>query len=164
MQTRARKRRLDHDTATALASTDAMVRTETMQSLRFLPTAELASHAGAIADVIFGMLADSDTQVRYDALRLLHYDDFIGVLASDMLALVCSAVANMLTDAGDNGLVTRTLCKLKRKRARLHWATARVYRARPYARFWYDYVGEQLCAPGGVWAERDRAAFEEEFI
>ena len=29
------------------------------------------------------------------------------------------------------------------KRARLHWATARVYRARWYARFWYEDVVEQ---------------------
>jgi len=36
-----------------------------------------------------------------------------------------------------------TLGNLKRKRARLHWATVRVYRARWYARFWYEDVVEQ---------------------
>jgi len=29
---------------------------------------------------------------------------------------------------------------LKRKRARLHWAMARVYRVRRYGRFWYEDV------------------------
>jgi hypothetical protein len=51
-------------------------------------------------------------------------------------------------------------------RARRHWATARafvhVYLVRPYALFWHEFVGERLCAPGGKWAELDRAAFVEE--
>jgi len=63
---------------------------------------------------------------------------------------------------------TITLGNLKRRRARLHWVTARefvnVYLVRPYALFWHEYVGERLCAPGGKWVERDRAAFEDEFI
>ncbi len=32
-----------------------------------------------------------------------------------------------------------------------------------YATFWYKHVGKQLCAPGCKWANRDRAAFEDEF-
>lgn len=36
--------------------------------------------------------------------------------------------------------------------------------ARPYAICWNEFVGERLCAPGGKWAERDRAAFEDEFM
>jgi len=52
-------------------------------------------------------------------------------------------------------------------RARRRWATARafvqVYRVRPYALFWYADVGKQLCAPGGKWAQHDRAAFLAEF-
>ena len=50
---------------------------------------------------------------------------------------------------------------LTKKRARLHWATARVYRVRWYGRFWLEYVGEQA---GGGWAVHDLAAFESEFI
>ena len=57
-----------------------------------------------------------------------------------------------------------TLNNLKQMRARLHWATARVYRVHWYGRFWYEDVVEKLCTPGGVRAERDRAAFEAEFI
>jgi len=38
-----------------------------------------------------------------------------------------------------------------------------VYRVRWYGLFWYEDVVEKLCAPGGVWAERDQAAFEAEF-
>lgn len=49
-------------------------------------------------------------------------------------------------------------------RVRRLWLTAKalatVY---PYAIFWYCYVGKQLCAPGGKWAKRDRAAFVHEF-
>ena len=33
----------------------------------------------------------------------------------------------------------------------------------PYAIFWHAHACTQLCAPGGKWAERDRAAFEEAF-
>ncbi len=54
--------------------------------------------------------------------------------------------------------------QLKKARARRHWASARTFvQVYPYALFWHAYVGKQLCAPGGKWAERDRAAFEEEF-
>jgi hypothetical protein len=56
------------------------------------------------------------------------------------------------------------LAQLKKARARRHWATARAFvQVYPYALFWHAYVGKQLCAPGGKWAEHDRAAFEEEF-
>jgi hypothetical protein len=54
--------------------------------------------------------------------------------------------------------------QLKKARACCHWATARAFvQVYPYALFWHAYVGKQLCAPGGKWAERDRAAFEEDF-
>ncbi len=54
--------------------------------------------------------------------------------------------------------------QLKKTRARRYWATARVFvQVYPYALFWHAYVGKQLCAPCGKWAEGDRAAFEEEF-
>jgi hypothetical protein len=82
------------------------------------------------------------------------------------LALACSAVTKMLTDADDymREMARFALRKLKRQRARLHWVTARVYRARPYARFWHEYVGEKLYALGGVWTEHDSAAFAYEYI
>jgi len=56
----------------------------------------------------------------------------------------------------------------KHQRERHPWVTVRAFVklsfVRPYARFWHEYVGERLCAPGGKWAEGDRAAFEEESI
>ena len=130
---------------------------------KFEPAA-LASQAGAI----LGMLADSDAEVRYDALRMVD-SDTMGMLEAKALALACSAVANMLTDEWYDVryAAAKTLANLKQKRARLHWATARVfvhmYLVRPYVLFWHTYVGERLCAQGGKWAERDRVAFEEEF-
>ena len=54
--------------------------------------------------------------------------------------------------------------QLKKARARRHWATASAFvKVYPYALFWHAYVGKQLCAPGGKWAKRDRAAFEADF-
>ena len=51
-----------------------------------------------------------------------------------------------------------------RVRARRNWATARAFvRVYPYALFWHMSMCKQLCAPGGKWAERDRAAFEADF-
>ena len=61
------KRRWDHDTATALASTDVMVRAATVENLRFLPKAEFALHAGAIVNA----LTDADHRVRCAAARIL---------------------------------------------------------------------------------------------
>jgi len=132
---------------------------------KFKPAA-LTSQAGAI----LGMLMDSDAEVRYDALHMVD-SDTLGMLEPNALALACSAVTNMLTDEWYDvryaAAKTKTLANLKRKRALLHWATARVfvhmYLVRPYVLFWHTYVGARLCAPGGKWAERDRVAFEEEF-
>ena len=53
---------------------------------------------------------------------------------------------------------------LEKARARRNWAKVRaVVHVYPYAMFWYAHACAQLCAPGGAWAERDRAAFDEEF-
>ena len=30
----------------------------------------------------------------------------------------------------------------------------------PYTVFWHAHAGKRICAPGGKWAKRDRAAFE----
>ena len=54
---------------------------------------------------------------------------------------------------------------VQRVRARRNWAKARAFvRVYPYALFWHMSMCKQLCAPGGKWAERDRAAFEADFI
>ncbi len=53
---------------------------------------------------------------------------------------------------------------LREARARRHWAKVRaLVHVYPYAFFWYAHSCTQLCATGGAWAERDRAAFEDEF-
>lgn len=54
--------------------------------------------------------------------------------------------------------------QLKTARVRSNWAKARAFvRVYPYAIFWGEHSCVQLCAPGGKWAERDRAAFEADF-
>ena len=126
---------------------------------------QLSSHAGAVV----GMLSDVVAGVRYDALRVFDSDS-MRMLAPDVVALAYNVVTKMLTDEDDlvRREATHALGKLKRERTRRRWGTARafvhIYLVRPYALFWHAYVGEQLCAPGGKWAERDRAEFENEFI
>ena len=57
-----------------------------------------------------------------------------------------------------------TLERLKKSRAHRHWALMRAaIRVRPYALFWYMYVGTKMCAPGGKWAAHDRVNFEADF-
>ena len=142
-----------------LTDTDLNVHYAAVATLRKVDKAALTLHVGAIV----GMLGDSMT--RRAAIRLLASVE-MGMLAPDVLEPAIVAVTNRLADADFyiRDAATVTLINLKHRRARLHWATARVYRTRPYARFWYEYVVERLCAPGGVWAERDRAAFEAEFV
>lgn len=51
-----------------------------------------------------------------------------------------------------------------RARALVHWKTMRFsVKTHPYAWHWYEHICTQLCAPGGMWAERDRAAFQVDF-
>ena len=91
-------------------------------------------------------------------------------MAVESLALACGAVANMPAELYDYMcfVVAATLCELKRTRVRLDCATKRAYvqmrLVRPYALVWLEFAGKRLCATGGKWAERDRAAFEKEFI
>ena len=158
-----------HTNAIAALLTDAVpfVRCAAVKALGKLHPATLALHTGAITDAIFDLLADGDWEIRLAAYRLIDPQDELGMLPPDALAWAISVVKDtVLTErhvwVRDKAI--RTLRALKRKRARLHWATARVYRVRRYGRFWYEDVVVKLCAPGGVWAERDRAAFEAEFI
>jgi len=128
------------------------VRYVAVAALGNLGDAALDSYAGAIAGLIMEPVSDAHRK------------------AVQFLALACGAVANMLTDTllDVRDAARGTLSKLKRTRARLHWATARAYvqhkLVRPYALFWLEYICERLCAPDGKWAEADRAAFETDFI
>ena len=205
------KRRWYHDTATGLASTDAMVRAETAEmlsslladpdedvrrealvSIRRLTLTRYIGHAlTSTTSAIVGLLSSPDRDVRETALKALTYlgdaalASYTGAIAglitvpvSDArcmavksLALAVGAVANV--PAQDYSyhmcfVVAETLCDLKRTRVRLDCATMRfklqMRLVRPYALVWLEYAGKRLCTPGGKWAERDRAAFEKEFI
>ena len=151
-----------------LEDTEIYVTSMAVRALVGFDQAALASHAGAIAHDVLCMLTNPNVIVRYDALRLSE-SVALGMLTPDVFARMRSAVAHMLTDTewGMRIAAEWALFGLKTHKARAHWAIARafvqVYRVRPYALFWHAYAGEILCAPGGKWAERDRAAFEAEF-
>jgi HEAT repeat protein len=155
---------------------NSMVRTQAAKVIIILEEAQTALHAGAIVS----MLTHIDAAVRRDAFKLVARKLAAGnfkLVASntdakrtpeEALALVISAIANMhttgeLNDWAWSGI--NTLRTLKTMLARMHWATARVYRpvARWYGWVWYEEACKSLYAPGGKWAERDRAAFEDEF-
>jgi vacuolar protein 8 len=86
-----------------------------------------------------------------------------------------------LLSAGDSGNDARSLKRevayllqrlahsgytqnIQQARARNHWAIARAFvNMHACATFWYAHICKQLCAPGGKWAESDRASFEEDF-
>ena len=149
-----------------LEDTDLCVSSIAVRALVGLDQGTLASHAGAIARAMLGMLVNPKVTVRYDALRLSD-SVALGMLAPDVFALLWGVVTNMLIDAewGIRIAAEWTLLWFKTHKARSHWARARAFvHVRPFALFWYEYVGESLCAPGGKWAARDRVAFEELFV
>jgi hypothetical protein len=113
------------------------------------------------AEGIVGMLTDPEWSVQDCAIALIESNTH--AVTSKVLSLVISTV----TDERHTGKMWSSfaLGRLKRKLARLHWATARVYRpiVRWYGWVWYEEACKTLYAPGGKWAGRDRAAFEAEF-
>ena len=136
-----------------LSSPDRGVHETALKALTYLGVAALASYTGAIAGLITVPVSDARC------------------MAVKSLALAVGAVANV--PAQDYSyhmcfVVAETLCDLKRTRVRLDCATMRfklqMRLVRPYALVWLEYAGKRLCTPGGMWAERDRAAFEKEFI
>ena len=155
-----------------LTDSEFIVRCDALGRLRDFEYAALAPFATDITNAILYMLVDPDADVRYNALHAF-YTPFMGLLAPDAMAVACTVVTKMLTDTDHHILTdvehiirmkaTNILHELKKARGRLNWSTARVYRARPYGRFWYEDVGKSLCAPGGKWAKNDCAAFEAEF-
>ena len=115
-------------------------------------------------DDLAGMLADSDSTVRYCALRLFA-SDAVRMLTLSALTLACYVLVE--ANNFDRNMVNVTLRNVKKMIMRLRWAPVRafvnIYRVRPYAFFWYEYAGKRLCAPGGKWAVRDCAEFNAEF-
>jgi len=78
---------------------------------------------------------------------------------TDRIMDVAVALAEIVS-----GMWLEEQAQLKTARIRRNWAKARAFvRVYPYAIFWGDHSCLQLCAPGGRWAERDRAAFEADF-
>jgi hypothetical protein len=112
------------------------------------------------------MLTDNEFLVREFAIELIESNT--NAVTPQVLSLVISAVTDMFCTGklGHNKVSScaiSALPRLKRKLAQMHWATARVYRARWYGWVWYDEACKSLYVPGGKWAERDGVAFEAEF-
>ena len=118
-----------------------------------------------------GMIADGDWRVRAAGVNFLNKMEpqYWTLLAphifefGQLIAHLDDEVRHAVSKLG------QVLIYIKRELTLHRWAKARafvrdVFLVRPYARFWYEYVCEKLCAPGCVWAERDRASFEDEFI
>jgi len=155
--------------ADMLSHSDHFVRCFATESLDKLDEDALTPHACAIAGAITDMIAEillyDMYSLRLSAMKVLmkleaaaltpHLDAIIGLFTNLGTGVVDERIRDMAKIA---------LPKLKQMRARLNWATARVYRVRWYGRCWYEDVLVKLCAQGGKWAERDRAAFEAEFI
>lgn len=122
-------------------------------------------HAGTL----IGLLNDSSRSVRYHATCLFSSEYKLDMLTPTLIASARNAITNLLDD--ENYRTRReaeyALVNLKKKLVEYYWATARAfvdkYRIRPYALFWHEDACKSLCAPGGKWAVRDRAAFEAEF-
>jgi hypothetical protein len=120
------------------------------------------------------MLADPhpghDGGVRFIALGLFASKCAFGKLTPDVMKLARKSITTMLVDNARVRVRDQAKCaldNLKEQLVQFHWATARVFvqvsLVRPYPLFWREYVGERLCAPGGKWADNDRASFEAEF-
>ena len=139
--------------------TDPMSGFDVWQLCCMLEPTALALYTRATVDML------DNSRKRDSAIRLLA-SGRMGMRKPD-IAIACSAVENMLNDASDDMRywAAKALRKLKRQRARINWATARVHHpvARWYGWVWYEEACKSLYAPGGKWAERDRAAFEAEF-
>ena len=126
----------------------------------------LASHAG----LIVSMLTHKDANHAHRRCRAL---DLIRYAAPAMhkpavLELVFTAVKNTMLTDGHRGLRCEASERLTSLKPLYNWTKVRahvqdVYLVRPYAFFWYEHACEKMCAPGGQWANRDRAAFETEF-
>ena len=155
--------------ADMLSHSDHFVRRFAIESLNELDEAALTPHAGAIAGAIADMIAEillyDMYSMRSSAMEVLmkleataltpHLDAIIGLFTNLRTGVANERIRDMAKIA---------LPKLKQMRARLNWVTARMYRVRWYGLCWYADVLVKLCAQGGKWAERDRAAFHAEFI
>ena len=156
--------------ASMLTDTDPGVRRSALILLREVEQATLTAHAGTIASLLTNQYPGTYDGVSYIALCMFtQRDDAFGTLTPAIIQLARSAITNMLDH--DTSIIVRTdaqlaLQNLKKKLVQFNWTAARafvdVYRVRPYALFWHEYVGEQLCALGGKWADQDRAAFHIE--
>ncbi len=121
------------------------------------------------AGALIGLLNDSSKHVRYQTTCLFSSEYKLDRLAPALIRSAQNAITRLLDD---ENYYTRheaqyALENLKKKLTEYYWATARAfvdkYRVRPYALFWNEDACKSLCAPGGKWAELDRAAFEAEF-
>ena len=126
------------------------------------------AYAGTIASMLaYPYYPGHDDGVRYIALGLFASKCAFGMLTPDVMKLARSGITTMLVDNASIRVRDQAKCaldSLQKQLVQFHWATVRdLCRVRPYALFWHEYTGKQLCAPGGMWEGIDRASFEAEF-
>lgn len=136
----------------------------------------LAAHHGTVAaiDELVQRGANIDAKTSH-GVTALHYEAYHDRVGAAQCLVHHGADFNGKSEDGNSPIDEaryyghpELAAWLATVRARRHWAGARAL-ARPRtgafacASFWHAHVGERLCAPGGTWAERDRAAFEEAF-
>ena len=167
--------RADQATITAFAThvggmltdPDIGVRGTALIVIGFAEQAKLTSYAGIIASMLANPYPGHDDGVRFIALGLFASKCVFGKLTPDVMKLARRSITTMLADNASirvRGQAKCALDNLKEQLVQFHWATARdLCRVRPYALFWHEYVGKPLCAPGGIWADHDRASFEAAF-
>ena len=125
------------------------VRCTALQMLGEVPREALNRHG----DAVIRMLDDGDLWVRLAAHETLskltchqHTTIAISELRYSEIRLVLASDIE------------------RKSRAMNRWSNVRAFvQVYPYAIFWYERACKSMCAPGCKWAERDRAAFEEDF-
>ena len=155
------------DVVSMLRDPDRVVRAYASRTLFKFEQATLTAHAVTIAGLLTSPYPGPDYGVRHTVLGLFAWNDALGKLTPAVIAMARSAITNMLDDAASIDVRNQAkiaLGNLKKKLVQFYWGTARAFvYVRPYALFWHEYAGTQLCAPGGKWATRDCAAFNAEF-
>jgi hypothetical protein len=141
---------------------DPSVRRGALGALKKAGKDTLTVYAGTIASFL------TDPELCIAALDVFYRSEF-GKLTLALIKLVRSGLTNMLDNESIHVRIKADIVleSMKKKLVHYLWETARAfvdeYRVRPYVLFWYEYVGKPLCAPGGKWEARDRAAYQNEF-
>ena len=126
-----------------------------------------AVQAGYIVALVAILRTSGHDSLQETATHLLQDIFYRGYANAVLDAGAMHILAATLNGDGTDAIkktATELLSILTATRARRNWAAVReLVHVKPYVIFWHAHVGQLLCAPGGKWAKRDLAAFEDEF-